>query len=546
MAYKISLNGANYVSAAREKAFEEALADSGKGLTAVDTTAAAVHNTASAGDGLRTGSFTPGASTSADHNGNGHDRTPVQAAAAFAVPETALSGPNKVGAPQVAVKDYGRVLEGLERGLAQSYDHQSEMLRVHQQYLSNQASYADIFAALMQEQGALFTAGNTTGERAEVLLQVLQSLNRSVAQFHTHQSETLDLHGQFLQQQASYAQAFIELLQSHYGAALSANGNGHSHGNGQGYGHNGADGHRHSDAGHRDGHARVESASAALTVSPSRPAMAPQTASIVRETQAAPSIDRSQPDSQVLPAAFAAAVEPGIAVATSVQQQASSAAFSAGELSAALLDIVSDKTGYPAEMLDLDMDMEADLGIDSIKRVEILGALQDAYPGLPDVETDILAELRTLAQILDYMSKATSTDPVIGVPTGAAPSSSPNSLDEDALPVSPAAAPTGTVDVTVLSQELLEIVSDKTGYPAEMLELDMDMEADLGIDSIKRVEILGSLQDRHPDLPEVETDVLAELRTLAQILNYMAHDGGNGDHGAEVGAAVRIGDPKKV
>ncbi len=72
-----------------------------------------------------------------------------------------------------------------------------------------------------------------------------------------------------------------------------------------------------------------------------------------------------------------------------------------------------------------------------------------------------------------------------------------------------------------LGDELLAIVSEKTGYPAEMLELEMDMEADLGIDSIKRVEILGALQDQHPDLPEVETEALAELRTLAQILDYM-------------------------
>jgi acyl carrier protein len=44
------------------------------------------------------------------------------------------------------------------------------------------------------------------------------------------------------------------------------------------------------------------------------------------------------------------------------------------------LNIVSEKTGYPSEMLELDMDMEADLGIDSIKRVEILGAMRNVYP----------------------------------------------------------------------------------------------------------------------------------------------------------------------
>ena len=50
----------------------------------------------------------------------------------------------------------------------------------------------------------------------------------------------------------------------------------------------------------------------------------------------------------------------------------------------------------------------------------------------------------------------------------------------------------GTVDVAA---KLLAIVRERTGYPAEMLRLDLDLEADLGIDSIKRVEILGSLKD---------------------------------------------------
>jgi hypothetical protein len=50
---------------------------------------------------------------------------------------------------------------------------------------------------------------------------------------------------------------------------------------------------------------------------------------------------------------------------------------------------------------------------------------------------------------------------------------------------------------------LLSVVSEKTGYPSEMLELDMDMEADLGIDSIKRVEILGAMRTHFPDFPKL-------------------------------------------
>ena len=67
----------------------------------------------------------------------------------------------------------------------------------------------------------------------------------------------------------------------------------------------------------------------------------------------------------------------------------------------------------------------------------------------------------------------------------------------------------------------MSIVSEKTGYPEDVLKADMDIEADLGIDSIKRVEILGAMQDAHPELPQVNPEDLAELQTLTQIVDYM-------------------------
>ncbi len=183
----------------------------------------------------------------------------------------------------------------------------------------------------------------------------------------------------------------------------------------------------------------------------------------------------------------------------------------------ALLEVVSEKTGYPAEMLELDMDMEADLGIDSIKRVEILGTVQSLYPDLPQVNPEELAELRTLGQITDHMGASLQAGqneltPVVQTDGTDSPPSA--SLQEVSQP--------GLADVETLSGALLEVVSEKTGYPAEMLELDMDMEADLGIDSIKRVEILGTVQSLYPDLPQVNPEELAELRTLGQITDHMS------------------------
>jgi len=68
-----------------------------------------------------------------------------------------------------------------------------------------------------------------------------------------------------------------------------------------------------------------------------------------------------------------------------------------------------------------------------------------------------------------------------------------------------------------VAEILLSTVAEKTGYPTDMLELDMQLDADLGIDSIKRVEILSALQDRLPGAPAVRPDQLGTIRTLRDI-----------------------------
>src|SRR5208337_3310130 len=91
------------------------------------------------------------------------------------------------------------------------------------------------------------------------------------------------------------------------------------------------------------------------------------------------------------------------------------------------------------------------------------------------------------------------------------------------FPVAAAATPAPTV---ALAEVLLQVVAEKTGYPVEMLELDMQLDDDLGIDSIKRVEILSALQDRLPEAPAVKPEHLGALRTLRQIIDFLGHEPG--------------------
>lgn len=104
----------------------------------------------------------------------------------------------------------------------------------------------------------------------------------------------------------------------------------------------------------------------------------------------------------------------------------------------------------------------------------------------------------------------------------ASPSPQPTEQPVPPTPSAPISTPpTGGLDAEALTQSMLTIVSEKTGYPEDVIELDMDIEADLGIDSIKRVEILGAMLETHPELPSVNPEDLSELQTLAQIVGHM-------------------------
>ena len=178
----------------------------------------------------------------------------------------------------------------------------------------------------------------------------------------------------------------------------------------------------------------------------------------------------------------------------------------ARDFAADLLRIVATRTGYPVEMLALDAAIEADLGIDSIKKVEILAEFRRQFSASEQDSLRAVMEKLTTAQtfhqILEQVRIALGTT-APSVAAVAAPVTRPAGVD---IP--------GT---------LLRIASARTGYPADMMAMDADLEADLGIDSIKRVEIIGELRRSLPetdqDLVRKVIDQLTTSRTLQQIVD---------------------------
>ncbi len=182
-----------------------------------------------------------------------------------------------------------------------------------------------------------------------------------------------------------------------------------------------------------------------------------------------------------------------------------------------VLALVAAKTGYPVDMLGLDLDLEADLGIDTVKQAELFTTLRQTY-GFERDEKLQLREFPTLAHVIGFVHRhvagASAPEPK---PSVAASAPAPNV--EDGAAASPPAAVVPAVR-DAIADKVLELVAEKTGYPVDMLGLDLDLEADLGIDTVKQAELFSTLRQTY-DFERDEKLQLREFPTLAHVIGFV-------------------------
>jgi malonyl CoA-acyl carrier protein transacylase/acyl carrier protein len=156
-----------------------------------------------------------------------------------------------------------------------------------------------------------------------------------------------------------------------------------------------------------------------------------------------------------------------------------------------VLAIFKDLTKYPVEVLELDANLESDLGLDSIKQIEILSKVASDF-GFPLPQDLELSSVNTIRKLLDYLGKRSGQDP---------------------LPTAP--APAGPRPE--IKDKVLAIFRELTNYPEEVLELDAKLESDLGLDSIKQIEIVSRICSEL-DIPMRQDMNFTEIDTIRKII----------------------------
>ena len=177
-----------------------------------------------------------------------------------------------------------------------------------------------------------------------------------------------------------------------------------------------------------------------------------------------------------------------------------------------ILALFAEHTGYDLEDLAPDQQLEADLGIDTVKQAEIFGKVRGEFH-LPKDEQLSLSSLQTLDAIVDYVAARLHTPPP--------PPSGGRSSASTAAPVPEnTGTPAGGRDKASVVRELVAMFAEHTGYDPEDLHPEHALEADLGIDTVKQAEIFALVRKQH-SMPQDPKFTLASVSTIDALADYV-------------------------
>ena len=163
-----------------------------------------------------------------------------------------------------------------------------------------------------------------------------------------------------------------------------------------------------------------------------------------------------------------------------------------------LIDLVAEQTGYPKQSITLEARLLDDLNLDSIKAGELVAAAAKTCGLAGQLDPTTLSNV-TLKEVAEAIYAALPA------------------LDTTATPVISAAQTITAPQTNTVSQMLLKLVEERTGFPQATLSLDMRLLDDLNLDSIKAADLIATAAKQLGVGGELDPSVLANA-TLADVV----------------------------
>ena len=188
--------------------------------------------------------------------------------------------------------------------------------------------------------------------------------------------------------------------------------------------------------------------------------------------------------------------------------------------------IIAEQTGYTVDLLENELDLEADLGIDTVKQVEIFGKITAKF-NLEVPENLKLNKYNTISKIADFVIGSSSKSDDGSQKSEEGKEQSTEIIAETTQTTQPTEKAITTDDLRFtnigvnIPKEIKAIISEQTGYETDMLENDLDLEADLGIDTVKQVEIFGKIMTRF-NIAASDNIKMNKFNTISKIVEFVA------------------------
>ena len=192
-----------------------------------------------------------------------------------------------------------------------------------------------------------------------------------------------------------------------------------------------------------------------------------------------------------------------------------------------VLATIAEVTRYPRSVLRPEAELEDELGIESVKRAEILSVLSTRLALPPPTADGTLGRLKTIADVIAAVEQALAAAGATGaagsmdLPAPApVPTPSPVIAFPAPMSLSPPAAARALASPAI-TETVIATIAEVTRYPRSVLRPEAELEDELGIESVKRAEIVAVL-GRKLGLEPPNDGSIGQLKTIADVVAAVA------------------------
>ena len=180
---------------------------------------------------------------------------------------------------------------------------------------------------------------------------------------------------------------------------------------------------------------------------------------------------------------------------------------------------------YPEEVFSEEVELEGELGIDSVKQTELLARVSEKY-NLPERPADFrMSDYHTMGLITDFVfeMQGKGASAPVSPPVAATPTQPVTTVVQQA--VTPSAS---GLSREKLFKELTTLYAAALEYPEEVFSEEVELEGELGIDSVKQTELLARVSEKY-NLPERPADFrMSDYHTMGLITDFVFEMQGKG------------------